>query len=123
MSLRTLRIPGMKLGLGTFINNDVDAKRRVIWALGATVWATTAETVQFTQGQTKMATVECVIANTSGFHDEGSASLGAIKIATISGGTVTLRGIMWGAGDYTDVHEKKLHFWMVGTPDPNRIVI
>ncbi len=121
MSLRSLRIPGLRLGLGSFVNQDLDARRRIVYfgniALGA---ATVAQV--FTQGQTGMATVECVLTSRGFFNALASASI-VLGNSTLTNGTVTIRKKPKAAAANTGKLAYTLHYWMVGTPDPQRIVI
>ena len=121
MSLRTLRIPGMKLGLGSIISNDVDDKRQVIYH-GLHVWSAASVSHQFTQGQTKMATINAILLTKSIYAAKASASVW-FHSGTISGGTVTIRLKPKAAGANTNNSALGLHYWISGTPDPNRIVI
>lgn len=124
MSIRTQRIPGLRLGLGTFINNDVDGKRKVIYF--GTVSATATDyDIAFTQGQTKMATITMVLVNYSQLATSAGSASVDWKVGTISGGTVTVRrfGNANAAAFHTHDHACQLHFWMAGSPDPNRIVV
>lgn len=122
MSIRTQRIPGLRLGLGTFISNDVDGKRKVIYF--GTVSATAKDLdIVFTQGHTKMATITMVLVNYSQLATSAGSASVDWKVGTIAGGTVTVRRIPNTSAACAHDHACQLHFWMAGTPDPNRIVI
>lgn len=111
----------MKLGLGTFISNDVDAKRQVIYH-GLHTWTAASVLHTFTQGQTKMATINAILLTKSIYQALASASVW-FHAGTISGGTVTIRLKPKTAAANTNAQELGLHYWISGTPDPNRIVV
>jgi len=117
-----MRIPGQVLGLGTFVNSDIDAKRKVIY-YGVMTWTAGDYDRTFTQGQTKMATIECVILGRQSIGASGSASL-FFSVGTISNGTVKVHNRdQTTGGACTNKNTVKMSFWMVGSPDPNRIIV
>jgi hypothetical protein len=121
MSHRSRKLPGSKLGLGTFINNDLDAKRRIVYFGNEDLSAASVE-YAFTQGQTRMATVEAVLTSYGLYAALASASV-VIGNSTLTNGTVTIRVKPKAAAVNTLNNDFTLHWWIVGTPDPNRIVI
>jgi hypothetical protein len=121
MSVRSKRIPGLKLGLGTFVNSDIDAKQRVVY-YGLHAVGVADVSHQFTQGQTRMATIECIILTPSIYAAKASGSVMYYN-GTISGGTVTIRLKPKTAAANTNNNLGGVHFWMVGTPDVNRIFV
>ncbi len=122
MSLRSLRIPGSRLGMGTFINGDVDAKRKIVY-FGKITAAGADYDLVFTQGQTRMATIEAVLLSYSAFDALASASI-VWANSTLTGGSVTLRmkPKIVGVGNTAKL-AGAVHYWMVGSPDPQRIVV
>jgi len=123
MSIRSLKIPGKQLGLGTYINTDIDAHKRVV-TYGVHTWTAASVTHLFTQGQTRMATVECVLTSVCIGAALASASVD-FKIGTIAGGTVRIRLIPneGGAVVHTNTQDLILHYWIAGTPDPQRLIV
>ena len=121
MSLRSLKYPGEKLGLGTFISNDIDGKRKLVF-FGTIVFAAADNDIVFTQGQTRMATLEAVLLSYSVFSALGSASF-SWGNSTLTNGTVTLRNKPKSAAANTANTAGELHYWMIGSPDPQRIVV
>ena len=122
MSLRSLKYPGQKLGLGTFISNDIDGKRKLVY-FGTIVFAAADNDIVFTQGQTRMATLEAVLLSYSILSaPQGSASF-SWGNSTLTNGTVTLRNKPKLAAVNTANTAGQLHYWMVGSPDPQRIVV
>jgi len=121
MSVRSLKIPGTRLGLGTYVNTDIDAKRRVV-TFGIHTWTAGSTTHKFTQGQTRIADIDCVLLS----YQLGALASGSVdfKIATATGGTVKIRLIPNIAGETnTNNQTIELHYWIAGTPDPDRIII
>jgi hypothetical protein len=122
MSIRTQRYPGAKLGLGNFVNSDIDAKQRVVY-FGTRAWTAATVKHNFTQGATRMATIECVQLAGAQLIAKASASL-EYKVGTISGGTVMIRHTLFTSGAATGLKQTVLlHYWMVGTPDVNRLIV
>jgi len=121
MSIRSRKIPGKQLGLGAFANTDIDAKRRVI-TYGTHTWTAGSTTHKFTQGQTRIADIDCVLLSVCVGAAKASASVD-FKIGTATGGTVKIRLIPNTAAANTNNHTLILHYWIAGTPDPNRIII
>jgi len=121
MSIRSMRIPGMMLGLGTFVNSDIDAKRKVIYH-GEMTWTGGNYDRTFTQGQTKMATIQCVILGRNFLDDKSSGSC-HFTITSISGGTIIVATRNYVSAAATNKRDVKMSFWMVGSPDPNRIIV
>jgi hypothetical protein len=120
--MRSLRFPGQKLGLGTFVNSDIDANRKVIY-FGIRAWTAATVKHNFTQGATRMATIETVLLTPAPFVALASASI-QFKVGTIGGGTVMIRLIPAGAGlANTNNHTIAVHYWMIGTPDVNRLIV
>jgi hypothetical protein len=122
MSLRSLKIPGAQLGLGTFVNSDIDAHRKLIYH-GEIAWTAANLNRTLTQGQTRMATIECVIIGRESGGASGSGSL-FFTVGTISNGTVVIhnRDQTTGAGN-TNKNAVTSSFWIVGSPDPQRIIV
>ncbi len=121
MSLRSLRIPGRRLGLGSFVNSDIDSKRRIV-LFGNTVWTAGQEDRTFTQGVTRMATVKAVLTSYSVMLALGSGSF-VFGNSTLTNGTVIIRCKPKAAAGNTATQAAVLHYWIVGTPDPQRIII
>jgi len=121
MSLRSLKIPGTRLGLGTFVSNDIDGKRKIVY-FGKITAVTTDYDLLFTQGQTRMATIEAVMLSYSAFDALASGSI-VWGNSTLTNGTVTLRMKPKTAAGNTCELAGAVHYWMVGSPDPNRIVV
>lgn len=121
MSIRSQRIPGMRLGLGTFINSDLDAKRMIIYH-GEFAFTADNDNRSFTQGQTRMGTIKCVILGRNHVTDKGSASLN-YHVGTITGGTVTIHRAPYQNAADVQKRAPKCSYWMVGSPDPNRIIV
>ena len=109
------------MGLGTFISNDIDGKRKLVY-FGKTAVTTADYDIVFTQGQTRMATIEAVVTSYSIFTALGSASF-SWGNSTLTNGTVTLRCKPKTAAANTAEAVGAIHYWMVGAPDPNRIVV
>jgi len=121
MSIRSLKIPGKQLGLGTYVNTDIDAHKRVV-TYGVHTWTAASVTHVFTQGQTRMATIGCVLTSVCVGAAKASASVD-FKIGTIAGGTVRIRLVPSTAVANTNNHTLKLHYWIAGTPDPQRLIV
>jgi hypothetical protein len=121
MSFRTRKIPGKMLGLGTFVNTDDDARRRIV-TYGTHTWTAASTRHRFTQGQTKVATFDAILLSFGINKALASASVD-FKIGTATGGTVHIRLIPSTSAANTNNQTLTLHYWMVGTPDPNRIVL
>jgi len=117
-----MKIPGKQLGLGTFVNSDVDAKRKIVYH-GVVTWTAANYDRTLTQGVTKMATIESVIIGRDNIDAKGSAST-FFSVGTISNGTVKfhLRDYV-SLGAATNVRAVKMSFWIVGSPDPQRIIV
>ena len=121
MSLRSLKIPGAQLGLGTFVSNDIDGKRKLVY-FGNIAAVSADYDLAFTQGQTRMATIESVVLSYSAFDALASGSI-VWANSTLTNGTVTLRMKPKTAAGNTAKLAGAVHYWMVGSPDPNRIVV
>jgi orotate phosphoribosyltransferase len=121
MSVRSKIIPGQRLGLGTYVNTDVDAKQRVI-TFGTHTWTSGSTTHKFTQGQTRIDTIDCVLHSWSINKALASASVD-FKIGTATGGTVKIRLITNTTAANDNAQTLTYHYWIVGTPDPNRLVV
>jgi len=121
MSLRSLRIPSKRLGLGTFVNSDVDAKRMIIYA-GNFNFTAGNHNRTFTQQVTRMADVTAALVSAGNVDDKGSASLN-YTVSTIDGGTIIFHVRPWTAAASTNNRATELSFWIVGTPDPNRVIL
>jgi hypothetical protein len=120
--MRTMKFPGKMLGLGTFINSDLDAKRRVVY-FTEMAWTGGNYDRTMTQAVTRMATIECVIIGRNQADDKGSAST-LYSVGTLSNGTVKFHNRCFVSGAAcTNKRATKMSIWMVGTPDPQRIVI
>jgi hypothetical protein len=122
MSIRSTRIPGKRLGLGSFINSDIDAKRRVI-TFGIHTWTAGSVIHKFTQGQTRIAEIDTILLSYNPQAALASASID-FKIGTATGGTVKIRLIPnTSLAANTNKQTILLHYWMVGTPDPQRMIV
>lgn len=121
MSLRSLRIPGKRLGLGTFINTDIDSKRKLV-LFGNSVWTAGNESRLFTQGVTRMATIDAVLTGYSVFDAVGSASF-VFSNSTLTNGTVYIRVKPKLAAANTGNTAGAIHYWIVGSADLNRIIV
>jgi len=121
MSLRSLKIPGQRLGLGCFANTDVDAKKRLV-LFGFHTWTAGSTSHAFTQGQTRMAEIESVILSKGIYAALASASV-VFSHSTLTNGTVTIRLKPKEAATNTNKQALGLHYWIVGTPDPNRVIL
>lgn len=122
MSIRSIKIPGARLGLGTYINSDIDAKRRVV-TFGIHTWTAGSTTHKFTQGQTRIAEIDTILLSYGPGDSLASASID-FKIGTATGGTVKIRLIPNIAGAANDNNQTiSLHYWIVGTPDPQRMIV
>ncbi len=103
------------------MNNDMDAKKTLIYH-GLRTWTAGSTSHQFTQGVTKMATIESVLLTKSVYAALASASV-AFKVGTISGGTVTIRLVPLSSAANSNNTALGLHFAFYGAPDRNRIVV
>jgi hypothetical protein len=121
MSLRSIRIPGKQLGLGTFVNSDVDAKPRVV-TFGTHTWTAGSTSHKFTQGQTRVGDMDCCLLSWCVNDSLASASVD-FKTATATGGTINIRLIPNTSAANTNNQTITLHYWIVGTPDPNRVIL
>ena len=122
MSIRSTKIPGKRLGLGTFVDGNIDAKKRVI-TYGIFTWTAGSTIHKFTQGQTRIAEFDAIIL-THNIQDALASASVDFKIATATGGTVKIRLIPNTAGKAnTNNQTIKLHYWMAGTPDPQRLIV
>jgi hypothetical protein len=117
MSLRSLRIPGKRLGLGTFVNSDIDSKRRIV-LFGNSVWTAANASRLFTQAVTRMATVKAVLTSYSVFDALGSGSF-VFGNSTLTNGTVYIRCKPKTDAANTANNAGAIHYWIVGTPDLN----
>ena len=122
MSLRSLKIPGDKLGIGTFVNNDCDAKRRLV-LFGKHVWTAGSTSHAFTQGATRMGTVSAVLTSYSILAGAKASASVTFANSTLTNGTVTVRRKPKAAAADTCKQNLVLHYWIVGTPDPARIIV
>lgn len=121
MSLRSQKIPGVRLGLGTFINTDIDAKKRIV-TFGTFTWTAGSTSHKFTQGQTRIADISCWLHSWSINKALASASVD-FKIATATGGTIKIRLIPNTSAKNTNNQTITYHYWAVGTPDPARMIV
>jgi hypothetical protein len=122
MSLRSLRIPGEKLGIGTFVNNDIDAKRNIVY-FGKHTWTAGSTSHAFTQGVTRMATVKSVITSYSILAGAKASGSVCFSNSTLTNGTVTIRLRPKLSAANTNVQNLVLHYWIAGTVDPERIIV
>jgi hypothetical protein len=76
----------------------------------------------FTQGQTRMGTIKCVILGRNHVDDKGSGSLNYV-VGDITGGTVQITILPYVSAANTQKRAPKCSYWMVGSPDPNRIIV
>jgi hypothetical protein len=121
MSIRSLKIPGERLGLGTFVNSDIDQERLVVYHGEAALTAGNHNRT-LTQGQTKMATIKAALIGRNYTKAIASASVN-YTWGTISGGTINMHVRGYASAAATNATATKWSYWIVGTPDPNRIVI
>jgi hypothetical protein len=122
MSLRSLRIPGKRLGLGTFVNSDVDAKRMIVYTSNFN-FTIGNHNRTMTQGVTRMAEIQCALIGAGNVDDKGSASLN-YTLSTVDGGTIIVHVRPWNASAASSNNRAtECSFWIVGTPDPNRVIL
>lgn len=121
MSLRSLKIPGARLGAGTFVNSDIDGKRNLVY-FGTRAWTAGTTAHAFTQGVTRMDVVKAVITSYSVMKALASASV-VFSNSTLTNGTVYVRLKPKAAAANSNKQNLTLHYWIVGTPDPARIII
>ena len=112
---RSGRTRGSELGLETIVNRDLGVTKRVTALLSGTTTAAPAS-LEFTQGQTGMATVDIVIV-TLASQIAAAVATGSLTFAAgkIAGGTVTIR-------ESTETLNRTLRLFVqiTGRPDPLR---
>lgn len=121
MSLRSLKIPGVRLGLGTFVNSDIDQERLVVY-FGEDTLTAGNHNRTLTQGATRMATIKVALIGRNSVAASGSASLN-YTWGTIDGGTINMHVRPYASAASTNKNATKFSYWIVGTPDPNRVII
>lgn len=122
MSIRSTKIPGVELGLGTFVNSDIDAHRKLIYH-GEIEWTAANLNRTLTQGQTRMATIECAIIGRQAADAISSGSM-FFTVGTLTNGTIIFRNRdQTTGGGATNKTAVISSFWIVGSPDPQRIIV
>ena len=110
---RSGRTRGLSLGQGGIAFASLTATKRVINIITGT---TTGSTLQLTQGETLMATVDGVVAMVFGTSiDKATGSL-EFTARVVAGGTIQLL-------EYTQTLQQnmRLSVYIVGRPDPLRL--
>ncbi len=115
---RSGQIRGQKLGVGAIAQNSLTATKRVTALLSGTTTKTPAS-LEFTQGETVMATIDTVSITPAGLPAT-TAGIGAslnFLVSKIEGGTILITE----ASLTTLNQDVRLFVTITGRADPNRI--
>lgn len=113
--MRTGRLPAQRLGLGTIVNRDLAAGRRILYWNQKTSGTNDNGDLTIADSTTYMSTIEAAFACAK--QGNATGSLGKFYIKAITGGSINFI-----SSDSTLKHKAILNVLIIGTPDATYIV-
>lgn len=116
--MRTGRLPAQRLGLGTIVNRNLTAGRRIMYFNRKTSGTNDNGNLTLADSTTYMSTIEAAFACAyQGGLSNATGSIGRFIISSITYGTVAFV-----SEDTSLIHKAVLNVLVIGTPDASYIV-